>query len=361
VQSALRQVALVSAGAAALGVVIVLLVDDGGPDARGAALLVALPIIPLLSLVLIAQGTLLGLGRTASALAPPMLVRQVAFTALVAAAVLAGGLSAAGAVGLQAAAAVAAGVVAAVLLRRALAAQAVSTPAPAGGGGRVGPAPREWLRSSLPMGATAMLLIIESQIGLLVLGAVSNPVETGLYAAAFQCTAPFALLLTVGRLPLGPVVARLRAAGERERLQRGLRVATRGVAAIGAVVAAVLLVVPEAVLGLFGSDFTGGAGALRLLAVAQVVNLLSAFNGMVLIMGGEERAAMRTTIACFVLDVALCLALVPSLGARGAAIAVLASVTVRNVANSLATRRLIGVDATVIGRMPAPRRGATRR
>lgn len=354
VRSALRHVAVVSAGAAALGVVIVLLIDDGSPDARGSALLVALPIIPLFALVLVAQGTLLGLGRTARALAPAMLVRQVTFTALVAAAVLAGGLSAAGAVGLQAAAAAVATVAAAVLLRRALAAQAVP-PATADGDG-VGPAPREWLRSSLPMGATAMLLIIEPQIGLLVLGAVSDTAETGIYAAAFQCTAPFALLLAVGRLPLGPVVARLRAAGERERLQRGLRVATRGAAAMGAVLAAILLVVPGPVLSLFGSEFTDGTAALRLLAVAMLVNLLCAFNGMVLIMAGQERAAMRTTIACFALDVVLCLALVPSLGATGAAIAVLASIVTRNVANSLATRRLLGIDSTVFGRAPASTR-----
>jgi O-antigen/teichoic acid export membrane protein len=62
-----------------------------------------------------------------------------------------------------------------------------------------------------------------------------------------------------------------------------------------------------------------------------------------------------------VLDVALCAILVPSLGEVGAAIGVLVSITTRNVVNTVMVRRLIGVDPTVIGRMPAPRRGATRR
>jgi O-antigen/teichoic acid export membrane protein len=132
------------------------------------------------------------------------------------------------------------------------------------------------------------------------------------------------------------------------------------VAAVSVAVAAVLLVAPGLLLGLFGGDFSDGATALRLLVLAHVVNALAAFNGMVLIMRGHERAAMGAALGCLVLDGVLCVALVPPLGATGAAIALLASIAVRNVVNSIQVRRNLGIDATVIGRMPPGPTGAPR-
>jgi O-antigen/teichoic acid export membrane protein len=187
-----------------------------------------------------------------------------------------------------------------------------------------------------------------------VIGALGHTADAGVYAAAMQCCAPFALLVAAGRLPLGSVVARLGAAGERARLQRGLRTATRGVAAASALVAAALLVAPGWVLGLFGAGFPAGADALRILAVAYLINAICAFNGLVLIMGGEERAAMHAAFAALVLDAGLCLALVPPMGARGAALALLVSVTARNAINSAVARRRLGIDTTVVGRPKLP-------
>jgi O-antigen/teichoic acid export membrane protein len=65
---------------------------------------------------------------------------------------------------------------------------------------------------------------------------------------------------------------------------------------------------------------------------------------------------MRSALACLLLDLALSLVLVPRLGVRGAAIAALVSVTARNVANTVAVRRRLGIDPTVLGRPPAIRR-----
>lgn len=352
VRSALTQVTLVSLAVAAAGA-SVLALTGGGLGARGTALLVALPILPLAAVAAVAQGALLGLGKTARAVAPGTLGRQAAFLGLAVLAVLIGGLSASGAVGLQLAATAATAVVLLALLRRALA----SAPEPRA---RPRVVPRDWLGTSIPMGAAVMFLVVDAQVGLLAIGAIGHTADAGLYAAALQCTAPFILLIAAGRIPLGAAVARLEAAGDRVRLQRGLRTATRALAAASTAVAIVLLVAPGPILGLFGEEFTRGAGALRLLALAGLINAVAAFNGLILTMGGYERAAMRASLGCLVLDVALCLALVPPLGAKGAAIAALVSIAARNVVNSVAVWRLMGIDSTVLGHAAAGGR-ATRR
>jgi O-antigen/teichoic acid export membrane protein len=342
VRSTLGRVALVSVALTVVGEVGLALAG-GDMGARRVALMVALPILPLAAAASLAQGALLGLGRTVAAVAPGMLGRQGVFLVLALVAVLLGDLSSAGAVALQLIATGLACAAALALLRRALAR-----------GPRAGPSPAvetaEWMRTSLAMGAAAMFSVLDAQVGLLVIGAVGDAADAGVYAAAALCVAPFGLLLTAGRLPLGGVVARLDASGDRERLQRGLRTATRAVAVLAAPVAAVLLLFPDTVLGLFGAGFSRGADALRILAVAQLVNALCAFNGLVLIMSGQERVAMGTSVISLVLDAVLCAALVPVWGAEGAAVGVLVSVTVRNVANSVSTRRRLGIDTTVLGR-----------
>jgi O-antigen/teichoic acid export membrane protein len=349
VRSMVNRVALLTFAIAATAEPVLALAG-GGLGARRDALLVALPILPLMSVIAVAQGALVGLGRTARAVAPSTVGRQAAFLALVVVAVALGGLSSSGAVALQLTACAGATVLGLALLRRALAgAPRARVPLPV--------APRDWLRTSIPMGANLTFLAIDAQIGLLVVGATRTATDAGLYAAALQCMAPFTLLLVTGRLPLGSAIARLGAARDRVRLQRGLRTASRAATAICAVFAIVLIAAPGAILGLFGGEFTGGADALRILAVAALVNALAAFNGLVLTMGGHERSAMRWALACLVLDLVLCLVLVPPFGVVGAAIAALVSITMRNVFTTVEVRRRMGIDPTVIGRMPAPPRG----
>jgi O-antigen/teichoic acid export membrane protein len=347
VRSALpSSVAVALAAIAVAGLVIALV--GGALGSRRDPLLIALPIVMLAAVTAIAQGALLGLGRTATALAPGTAGRSAAFLCFVGIGTAAGGVSAGGAVALQLAATAIATAAVVALLWRALPRTAGDAPHPV--------APRSWLRVSVPMGAASMLNLVDAQVGLLMLGALGSSHATGVYAAALQCMAPFALVLTAVRFPLGPAIARLGAARDRARLQRGLRTATRAVAALCVLVAAVLVLFPGPILHVFGSSFSGEDAALQILAVAQLVNALCAFNGLVLIMNGEERSAMRAAFGSVVLDLALCAVLVPPLGARGAALAALAAITARNVANSVATQRRLGLDTTVLGRLRPTRR-----
>jgi O-antigen/teichoic acid export membrane protein len=313
----------------------------GGLGPRREALLVALPIVPLAAVTGVAQGALLGLGRTATAVAPSATGRAAAFLALVGISVALGGLSAPRTVALQLAATTIAAAFTLALAMRALPPSRLSQ-------GRA--SPRGWLSLSVPMGAASVLMLFDAQAGVLMLGALGSSAATGVYAAALLCMAPFGLVLAAIRFPLGALVARLGAAGEREQLQEAIRLATRTAGAVCFAIATVLILFPGQILRLFGDSFSGGESTLRLLAIAQLLNALCAFNGLVLIMRGEERAAMRSAFACLVLDLALCAALVPSLHARGAAIAALISLTVRNVANSTLAWRRLGLDTTVFGR-----------
>ena len=151
---------------------------------------------------------------------------------------------------------------------------------------------------------------------------------------------------------ISPIVARLYAAGEIERLRRGTVVFTRRALAATAAVAAIVAILAGRLLGILGHDFGAGATALRLLCLAAVINAAAAPNVSLLMMTKHERAAAVSAGAAVVVNVVLCLVLIPPLGANGAAIAFVGSVLLRNGLASWWTWTRLGIDSTALGLRP---------
>jgi O-antigen/teichoic acid export membrane protein len=84
----------------------------------------------------------------------------------------------------------------------------------------------------------------------------------------------------------------------------------------------VLFVVPEALLvTVFGTAFAGGAQVLQVLMIGQLVNVCTGASGTTLIMTGRERSLARIAWGALLFSLLVNFALIPRLGAIGAAIA----------------------------------------
>jgi O-antigen/teichoic acid export membrane protein len=180
-----------------------------------------------------------------------------------------------------------------------------------------------------------------------------------LFAAATQATVGFVLVRNAASRPLAPLMARLHDAGDREHLQRSLTGATRWVAGTTLAGAILVIVLASPLLSLFGRGFEAATPALRLLAVAHIVNGWVAFNGTVLNVAGYHSHAARSATIALLVDAALLAVLVPAAGVDGAAIAAVAAVIVRNVLNSRAVRRELGLQTAALAwrrsrRIPFP-------
>jgi O-antigen/teichoic acid export membrane protein len=341
-----RLMVVAVAVALAAGVGLVALLWRPHDSGLFTTLMIALPLLPFVALLGVQQGALQALRRFTAALAPGTVIRQAGFLTLIGVAILVTGsnLSSEWAMGLQGVATVAAWAAGAVLLFRAL---------PAAASQRTVTSPSVFAGGALAMGMTASVLVLDAQVGVLVLGARGDPGQAGIYAAASQLTAVFALLLTALRIPLAPVLAELHASSQAERLQRALTLTTRWAAVACGVAAVPLLVLAGPLLSLFGHAFENGAGALRLLVAANVLNGIAAFNGLTLLMTGRQRAAGWAAGLALGVDFALCLVLVPVWGTKGAATGALAAVGLRNALNSWQTRRLLGLRSTAFAPSPS--------
>jgi len=179
-----------------------------------------------------------------------------------------------------------------------------------------------WRRTSI-MGLAWLCYLAFNNIDMLMLGLLSTPDQVGLYGAAYrvlnQALATFYLLTQA----LYPQFARH---GARERRQMvGFRV-LGPLAAAGLVLASGMILLRRPILTLvFGRAFLPAAPLLLLLAWSLPLDFLSSYLSNAFLAWGMERKVLAATGISAVTNIVLNWALLPRLGAWGAALNTLIS------------------------------------
>jgi O-antigen/teichoic acid export membrane protein len=132
------------------------------------------------------------------------------------------------------------------------------------------------------------------------------------------------------------------------RLQRLIVRAARGVLFVSIPVALVLVVFPTQILSLFGGGFAEGATPIRIMVAGDLVNVLTGFGGVVLVMCGRESDLARSVLLGGVLNVGLAALLIPSFGITGAAVAAATALAASNAAMTWFAWRRLGIWAAVV-------------
>jgi O-antigen/teichoic acid export membrane protein len=309
------------------------------------AFLVGLSLLPLAALIYIQQAAMRGLQRVVVGQLPEALIRPLLFLVLVgvAYAFLGENLGAAGAVGLSVVAAVVAFLIGARLLHRALP-YAVTQAYPTYRG-------REWMRSVPPLLFLGGMLVIITQIPTILLGTMKGAEAAGAYAAVSRVALLITFIMNAANLALAPAIADLYASGDMARLRRMVMKSTRFILLFSLPLTLCLIVFNRQVLSIFGEGFTQGGAALSILSLGYLFSAAMGSVGILLIMTGYERDAATAIGASAVLNLVLNVALIPSYGLEGAAIATATSIVVQNLLLTVVSHRRLGMHASALGRI----------
>lgn len=301
---------------------------------------VAMLLVPLTALTLLRQAVMQALNRVVSGQFPEYLIRPILILlGICALRVLAkGALTTTVALAVNVTGVAVACLVGAAALRRAL--------PPALRSVRSRYVTREWLRAALPMMLVSGIWLANNNVTTIIVGSLGGSHDAGVYSIVEKAGELLVLVLVAANMPLAPAIARLHAHGDREGLQRSTERIALATLLASLPIAATLLVFPHLYLGIFGPSFQGGATALRIVAIGQLVNAMCGPAGNVLIMTGHERAAVRGMAAGLLANVILAIALVPSLGVTGGAIAFAASLTLWNALLVMMAHRRVGINVT---------------
>jgi O-antigen/teichoic acid export membrane protein len=181
------------------------------------------------------------------------------------------------------------------------------------------------LRESIPYGAATTVGILYFRVALIVVSAISGAVQTGYYSTAFKVVEVLGGTAFLMSGSAFPIFAR---AGhqDHERLRYGTDRVTETAMIAGVYLALSLLIsAPFVIEVLGGSSFKPAVPVLRLQGLSLVATFLGATWGFTLLSLREHRRLLKSNGLALVIAIGLSLALVPSFGAQGAAVATAAT------------------------------------
>jgi len=168
--------------------------------------------------------------------------------------------------------------------------------------------------------------------------------DLGVYASSVRVALAMVLFLTAVAYVFSPFVADLHERGERERLDALFKAITRWTVAGTIPLLLLMLIVPGAILQVFGgARFAGGTDALRILVIGQAINVSVGAAGFVLIMAGRTGWDLTVYACSAALDLVIAFLLVPHLGVEGAAISQAVTIAASNWFRLALVRRHVGI------------------
>jgi len=210
--------------------------------------------------------------------------------------------------------------------------------------------PGEWLKIALPIFIADVLGVVLVNSDTIILGWLRSPEEVGLYQVAFRLSGLMLVLLGASNWVLAPWFARFHATSEKGRLQRVVTRTTRAIFAVTVMLYLVVVLSGEALLGMFfGETFVESYPVLLILGAGQLVNVASGPVVNLLAMTGGQRELAWSVAATVVLNIILCMLLIPVYGLIGAAMSVAVSTSVYNVLLAAVVKRRSGIAATILG------------
>lgn len=346
---ALRYSLFMSLPIIAAAVLTLIFLPQVVPSAARPGLFWAVGLVVLMPLTALRGGILRGLGQVVLGQAPEQIIRPAALLLLLLAPFLWGHPphTPAAAMAANVGAVLIAWTAGALVLVRFWPAQARAA-APTYDGAR-------WRASLLPIGLSNGMFVIDGELAVLILGFIATREDTGVFKAAAQLALFAQLGYAVVNVNVTPRLAAAWAKGDLAATQRIVTQGARLSIAYCAPVALALIVFGKwGVPLLLGRDFAASWAPLVLLCLGQVVNAAFGSASAVLNMSHHERWNTVGFAVGLVVNICLTFILTPRYGAIGAAAAMMASVTVRNLVIWRYARLKLGIETGFWGRSSRP-------
>jgi O-antigen/teichoic acid export membrane protein len=208
---------------------------------------------------------------------------------------------------------------------------------------------RGWLAISLPILLVESFYLLLSYTDVLVLQQFRPPEEVGVYFAVVKTLALVSFIHYAMSATTAHRFAEYHALGDKERLSAYVAHAIKWTFWPSLSATALLLALGKPLLWLFGSQFVGGYDIMFVAAIGLVVRSAIGPVERLLNMLGHQHICALAYALSFVMNVVLCLALVPRFGGHGAAGATSISLTFETVLLFWIVRQRLGLHVLAFG------------
>lgn len=190
---------------------------------------------------------------------------------------------------------------------------------------------RELLTSSMPLLGAMLTQQLTLALPILLLGVWASSADVGLYSAANRTAAMVSLVLVAANSIIAPKMAAIYKSGDMEALGKVARQSAMMLTAMALPALLLFLLAPRWVMSLFGPQFADAWLILVILAIGQLVNVMTGSVGYLLMMTGHEKQFMTANLLALTVCAVGSIALIPSMGGIGAALSSAAALAFVNI------------------------------
>jgi len=180
-------------------------------------------------------------------------------------------------------------------------------------------APRAWLTTSTPISLVEGFYVLLTYSDVIILTQFRPPQEVAVYYAAAKIMALVAFIYFAVAQTVAHKFSEYHITGNHKRLADFLAQTIRMTFWPSLALIAVLLMLGEPLLRMFGKDFVAGYPLMFVIAIGLLARAAVGPAERLLNMLGERRSCAHAYAGAFLLNVALCFVLIPRFGAIGAA------------------------------------------
>ena len=206
---------------------------------------------------------------------------------------------------------------------------------------------RVWFLTSLPILLVEGFYLLLTYTDILVLQLFRPPNEVAVYYAAAKTLALVSFIYYAISATTAHRFSFYHVAGDREGLSAFVAQAVRWTFWPSLVATALLLAVGKPLLSLFGPQFTDGYQLMLILSLGLLARAAIGPIERLLSMLGEQRACAIVYGGAFVLNIGLCLILIPIFGSAGAAIATTTALVIETAILFFVTKQRLGFHVFV--------------
>jgi len=175
------------------------------------------------------------------------------------------------------------------------------------------------------------------------LGIWASIEDVGIFGAASRISAMVSFMLLAVNNVLAPKFAELYSRGEMKALEQTARKSALFITLLASPIFLLLFFGGEWVMSMFGPKFSEGGLVLTILVSGQFVNTLTGSVRFILISTGNEMIVRNIIVVSTVIQVLICVCLIPLLGMLGAAIATALALAGMNLAAAYMVWKRLGI------------------
>lgn len=181
--------------------------------------------------------------------------------------------------------------------------------------------PRSWFGFALPLLFSEQIFNIASTTDILFISIFATSAQAGIYIAANRISGIMSLPLAALNIIALPLMAEYYTQGKREQLESMFKLVTKWALSLSLPVCLCCLVFHDAILGIFGPQYTTGWLVLVVLCLGNLVNVGTGLVLQMLSITRRLRIVSINSIITVILNVGLSFILVPPFNILGAALA----------------------------------------